>query len=101
MYFAAMHILRFLCDFSSLTNFCIPDFQATASQPQATPPPSQIKDQKHAPQQNHANYQQNDQASQQNYQDWNQYNQQQHQGYSDQGAYSYWDGNNYVNYVSH
>ena len=60
----------------------------------------EIEDQQHAPQQNHVNYQQNDQASQQNYQDWNQYNQQ-HQGYSDQGTYSYWDGNNYVNYVSY
>ena len=66
----------------------------------AAPPRSQIEDQQQAPQQNHANYQQNDQVSQQNYQDWNQYNQQ-HQGYSDQGTYSYWDGNNYVNYVSH
>ena len=71
-------------------------FLAATGQPQAAPPPpSQIEDQ-----QNHANYQQNDQVSQQNYQDWNQYNQQ-HQAYSDQGAYSYWDGNNYVNYVSH
>ena len=75
-------------------------FLAATGQPQAAPPPSQIEDQQQAPQQNHANYQQNDQVSQQNYQDWNQYNQQ-HQGYSDQGTYSYWDGNNYVNYVSH
>ena len=83
-----------------LINYCIQFFLAATGQPQAAPPPSQIEDQQQAPQQNHANYQQNDQVSQQNYQDWNQYNQQ-HQGYSDQGAYSYWDGNNYVNYVSH
>ena len=74
-------------------------FQASSGQLQQPPPTSQDQPEQQISQQNHSNFQ-SDQA-QQSY-DWNQYNQQQHLAYNEQQpSYNYWDGNNYVNYVSH